>query len=583
MTGPPPPASCAAVYPPAGRLWFAFAVMLVAFVYISTYSTLPSSVFWSPDEGAKFIQMLSGVNPGDTVCHPAYGGAANDPLYIYYPKGDIYPAPVWPAGTRLSWPNAFPAASLPLFRAFGAGGLYIIPLGGGILTAAVAGLLARRITPAAAIPAVLMAGLASPLMFLSMLFMEHTPTAALGLGALCCVLTIVYGPASRQPGAAVGVFLCLAGMLALRHESVILAAAMAGGAIMAAKRWKRTTLLAVAIPSGAAALAIAAVCVAVPGSRTLSLLGDSLRGLATLASPEPWLSIPRHLLAVLINNPDQSGVPLPPEWVTVAMAGLGLCALSGLAIQDMRLPCWLAGAILVGMAAAVGLAEPERYRAIHGLLLPMPALVLVWMPAPVAATAGTGPQERWLRSFLTAVVILYLAVTWLLRRPDGGPEWGLRYALVVYLLAAVLGAVALIRFLAAHRGWRRVSGAVTAAGLLGLSCAFNARGIVEIQVAKRDLHAFETEIVATARPVVTDQWWLAAALAPVFVKSPFYTLNDACPFDVWLDRLGRHTPTFLHISYTPPPHVMASHSGAGAVITRQRRIQAMILSTYTVR
>ncbi len=279
-TGSTQPGPTVLVSSPSSRLGFAFAIALVSFTYIAAFSTLAPSVFWSPDEGAKFIQMRSLFHSGDASGHPAYAGKAGDPLYVFYPPGHIYPRPVWPAGTRRNWPDTFPALSLPLFRMFGTAGLYVIPLGCGVLTAAFAGLLARRLAPSAAIPGVLLAGLASPLLFLSMLFMEHTLAAALALGALCCVMAVGYGHAPRLTGAAASVF--AAGALpALRDEGILLLAAAAIAALpLAPSRWKRALLPAAwLVPAALSALLAASGESALPGA-----LGETARGLRGLTT-----------------------------------------------------------------------------------------------------------------------------------------------------------------------------------------------------------------------------------------------------------------------------------------------------------
>jgi hypothetical protein len=318
------------------------------------------------------------------------------------------------------------------------------------------------------------------------------------------------------------------------------------------------------------------------GGRGAELLGDAANALAGLKDPAWWRSLPQHVLHVLVNNPQQFGVPLPLGWAVTCLFGLVLCALSPVVVAPRGGACWMAGVCLVAAGAAVGLCLPDRYRAIHGLLLPMPGLALAWLPAP-GGRASHSRGERFLLALLSLMLVLHVGATGLLRRPTGGPEWGLRYAMVAYLLAAVLGAAAVVRFARTSGGWRRFAGLGLAAALLVLSCGYGVRGIFEQQVTKRDLLAFEREILHADIPVVTDQWWLAAALAPTFVRTEFATLNPGTDLSWWLARAGWRTPSFLYASYASPSNDVRLAHGLTATLTQRRIIQDMIFSRFAVR
>jgi hypothetical protein len=429
-----------------------------------------------------------------------------------------------------------------------------------------------------------LAGLASPLYFHSMLFLEHSLAGALALGALLWGWSLLRGSLPQRLACALGAAACLAGFYALRDEALLFFAALAaaGVATQAAGRIRALgfaglalgPLLLIAFPAWAVSLG--------GDGRAGELLSDAVNALAGLKDPAAWHSLPKHVLHVLVNNPQPFGVPLPPTWAVTCLFGFVLCALSPSAVAPRRFSRWLAGAGLVAAGAAYALCLPDRYRAIHGFLLPMPGLVLAWMP-----TAGTDAapdrKERLLGTLLPLLLILHASATWLLRRPDGGPEWGLRYVLIAYLLAAVLGAAAVVRFARTSRGWRRCAGLGLAASLLALSCGYGVRGIFEQQVTKRDLLAFERELLDAGSPVVTDQWWLAAALAPTFVRTEFYTLNPGTDLSVWLDRIGTREPSFLYVSYAPLTNdVMLAH-GISATLTQRRLIQDMTFSRFAVR
>jgi hypothetical protein len=570
--------------PREGWLPSIMALGVVCAVFGATLSTLHPSVFWSPDEGAKFIQMHGRLASPAAAHRLAYGSASSDPFFTFYPAAPIYPQPLWPAGVRTHWPALFPALSFPFFRLLGVWGLCVLPLIGGVLAAVLTGLLARRLEPGAAAPAILLAGLASPLYFHSMLFLEHSLAGALALGSLLFSWNLFHGALPQRLACALGAVACLIGFYALRDEALLFFAALACAGVAALPAGPRRALgfaglalgplLLIAFPAGAVSLG--------GDGRAAELLSDAVNALAGLKDPAIWRSLPRHVLQVLVNNPQPFGVPLPPTWAVTCLFGLVLCALSPAAAAPRRLSCWLAGAGLVAAGAAYALCLPDRYRAIHGFLLPMPGLVLAWIPA-AENSASSGRKERFLGTLLPLLLILHAGATWLLRRPDGGPEWGLRYVLIAYLLAAVLGAAAVVRFARTSRGWRRCAGLGLAALLLALSCGYGVRGVFEQQVTKRDLLAFEHELLDAGSPVVTDQWWLAAALAPTFVRTEFYTLNPGTDLSVWLDRVGTRKPSFLYVSYAPLSNdVMLAH-GLSTTLTQRRLIQDMTFSRFAVR
>jgi hypothetical protein len=568
-----------------GRSAFpALALLVVCAIYVATLLTLHPSVFWSPDEGAKFIQMHSRLASPESAHRPSYAASSLDPRYEFYPSAPIYPQPLWPSGIRCHWPAFFPAISRPFFQAFGVWGLYVIPIAGGILSAALAGVMARRLAPRAAAPAVLMAGLATPLFFHSVLFLEHTLACALGLGALLFGWGASRGSGRQRAASALGALVCLFSALALRDETLVLMGALAfAGAWVFGTDWKSRDLPArVFVPALLSLLFVTGIAALFDSGRAAELAGDASAALAGLKDPALWRALPRHVLHVLVNNPEQSGVPLSPEWAIAGLAGLGLCALSSIMMPQFRFRCWLAGACLVAATSAIGLCVPDRYRAIHGLLLPMPCLVLAWLP-PHGEGARPPRAERMLAALLPCFLCFHVLATWLLRRPAGGPEWGLRYAMYAYLLAAVMASVAPARFAQAAGFRRRATGAAMAALLVLLSIGYSVRGVFELQVTKRDLRAFEQEILKVRCPIVTDQWWLAAAVAPAFVRTEFFTLNLGSNLHLWIERFGPRGASFLFVSYDLPPDVAATLRGPTATLTGRCEIQNMTFSRFEVR
>ena len=70
------------------------AIGMVASVYLAVFTIMPPSVFWSPDEGCKFLQMYGWVDEGIRGYDFTYPGEVLDPGLAFYPSGYIYPRSV---------------------------------------------------------------------------------------------------------------------------------------------------------------------------------------------------------------------------------------------------------------------------------------------------------------------------------------------------------------------------------------------------------------------------------------------------------------------------------------------------------
>src|SRR5262245_10872557 len=180
--------------------WAVAAAILVLAVYAAVLSIMPKEAFWSPDEGAKFIQAHSIAWRNGFQYAIPYGAARLDPEYAFYPTRcrfeDIYPVQ-HPDGTvGFHWPIWFPLVTSLFARAFGPVGLYVIPLVSGWLVAVLAGYFIAAWSPALAPVAILAVGLATPIAFFSLTFWEHTLATLLALIALAVV--VAAPPRRRQ-------------------------------------------------------------------------------------------------------------------------------------------------------------------------------------------------------------------------------------------------------------------------------------------------------------------------------------------------------------------------------------------------
>ncbi|MCU0305941.1 MAG: hypothetical protein MUC56_17950 [Thermoanaerobaculales bacterium] len=542
-------------------LWIALAA--VACVSAAVASRLPAEVFWSPDEGAKLLQALSHRRGGATADAIPYGGRALDPDLSFYPRplhhshpasllSALYPQPTGDGGVRVHWPAAFPILSLPPFRVLGARGLYLLPLIAGLAAAAVAGALARGLAPGAGGLAVLAVGLASPLLFYSQLFWEHAPATALALAAVL-VLACETG---TSPPRLLGAAALLAGAVALRPESLLLAAVLPLSLLtMGGDRPPRpseTHRLGWAALAGGVVLATALVCL-IPWGRgaligwletavsTTSSLVAFLGKVATLMTP-----FPARLADAWFDLDVALGPALPDGLARIGTAGVVL-ALAATALREpLRGWAVVAGGCLVLGPSLWALVSPEPYRSIHALILPAPYLALV---APLLRPPASAQRRPVV--FLGVTVVLYLALGTVLSMTKlvGGLEWGSRYLLTLTALGAVAAAVGASIY-GRRDGERRPRRAVVAVTVVCLVVGggFQVRGVRELVISKRALDACRLAILEADRPTVTDLYWLPAAVAVTFAERPVFTLRDRGDLGRWVGRIGGREGRFLLVT-----------------------------------
>ncbi|MBP7831267.1 MAG: hypothetical protein KA248_15265 [Kiritimatiellae bacterium] len=553
---------------------FVFPALLILAIYAALVLVLPSRVFWSPDEGCKFIQMSGWSFEGRPAYSLPYPGKDRDPGWTYYPAAAIYPRPARDSDpVRFCWPVWFPVLSRLPYALFGIRGLYLLPMLSGLACAAWAAFLARRLRPGGGPVALLLVGLASPVFFYSLLFWEHTLAAALALWTLAAITVRVADDKPLTGWRLVLTFLPLAAAVALRYDMLMFLVALAA-------------TLAVFPPGSREGGRGRALVGLVAALLALWVAGALLRGAVTVFSREAGVAFPAYgelgtafrerlsvwretlaeapdlLRCVLINDEAEFGWPLPRPvgWLVLSGLVIGLLSMA-LPAGAWRAGSWLAGAWILAGASFGALAHAERYRALHGLFVAAPWMLIAALPPSPAASA------RGLR-FLKILGLVYLAafagVSWLVGRPNGGPEWGSRFALITYpLWASVAGA-------AAGRGPRRAGLAsalvpATQVILVLLGLGLSLRGLHEIRATKHDLGGLQKELDPRV-PVVTDLWWLSSALAPWSVRHPVFTLNPGASLPGWIEQVGSREGSFQYVGYRAP----ALDPRAGVPLTPRR-------------
>ncbi len=517
------------------------AAVLVLAAYVAVLSVMPKHVFWSPDEGAKFVQMETVHWDGGLAYSLPYPGRATDPEYKLYPSWcrneDLFPHPV-DGEIRFHWPLWFTLASGMMLSAFGLPGLYVIPVLSGWVTAVLAGRLAQLFDPRLAPFAIVLAGFGTPLFFYSLCFWEHTLVACLGVLA---VLVLASTRPDRPSPWWRAVPLLLAA-IALRAE-------MMAFALAAALAWWVARRVAPAAGAGQGASTRrriargAAVAVVVLGAALLlperhlyylqmlpSLVGVNLRKLPHL---------PASLVAVLINAPGSQGPILNRAWEWLALAAFAAAGVAPFISRPALATALMVGGLLGALQFSAALAfSPRSYASLHGLLPIAPYMAIAGIALAYAWRARRAPLLTVALAGAFYLVLGFAIIFAVLILPDGtyqtGLEWGTRNMLALYPIGAALSVGALGVFgQTERRTVVRIAVTVLVAALMVVAVRFQVRG-VQALYESRSLVATWQEALPTDEAVVTDVWWLTAAMAPFLTEHEMYCVRDVETLAQWL-------------------------------------------------
>ena len=582
---------------PRGLVVAAAGAVLVA--YAAVLYALPKGVFLAPDEGGKFLMLYSMEwTPDGLTYHIAYGGQGMDPDNRFYPRmddsGSAFPYPMRSASGAVlfHWQIWFPLACRALRAAFGLGGIYLVPLLAGWLTALLSGWLTERLRPGLAPLAIVLVGLGTPVFFYSVSFWEHTTASLLGL--LAVALCVVRPSALSYLAAGV---LVLAGTL-FRIELVLLGGGLLLACVASAWATRTATTELTADPprrrrgrvaGTALSLSVLAVLVAwqlyghLP-PRLHVFIDQIPRRLSSL--PHVLPNLPQALTSVLINTPTEEGPEIAAPWSQAALGALGLCLLAPLLRRTpLEGPLLLAG-LLATLAFSVRLltAGPD-YRAVHGVLAIVP--FAAFAPYAVAAAWRT-KDPKVLRLGLVALAYLAAGVGALFVTfvgPTGemvtGLEWGQRYLLPLYPMVAILALIGAADLWQSERPRRlRRAALLLMAIAMGLAVSLEVRGLRMLRSELRVFSKWDAALRSDG-PIVTDVWWLPTALPELFVTRPVYYVAPG-HLDEWATfAAARHMRRFVFVAFDidsdePADQVAGYHRGA------QQQIREMTLATFEV-
>ena len=574
--------------------WIAMCIVIAA--YILVFVWLPSDVFWSPDEGAKFLQMNSISWQNGPQFQIVYSGVDTDPEFVFYPKGyplaHIYPQKSDRCNVRYNWPIWFPLISyIPYFLA-GIRGLYLIPLISGLGIVFISGRIAHRIHPKVAPLTILVVGLASPIIFYSVLFWEHTFTVLLGLLAFYLAFRLLEHPHPRLNILAIGVLLIIS--TSIRIEMAVFAVSLFAGFVLAMlvsyrgdmpsslmrelpDHWWRWLV----ITASFATLIYFLLFAYPPQENSLSSycsdhrpeeytrnILDQVRTI--YRSEDPFEDIFSRDQGFLINGVNAIGlvwyfgldIKMSPIVAWLGLSGILLCGLGAVIPGRRGEYVLILGMLLLVFCTTYILLLTTRYRFVHGVFLPAPYLVLSGL-----FLVYNWRSERYQVRLLALVTTIYfiLGTVAVILRLDPfytiAPEWGARYMLIIYPLMAICATLAIFQLkIGQSSSFRATSGSlklrylfqVSAAALFVLGLLFSTRALTELHTTKADLKAYQSAISESMKPVVSDLFWFPASLAPYFVNHEMYTLQEEASLENWIEQMDGLWSSFLFASFDEP-------------------------------
>jgi hypothetical protein len=494
--------------------------------------TRPAGVFWSLDEGGKFLYLQNTIKTGIPGGPLIYPGRDLDPDLRFVPLLWL----VRVAGQYYSWwPVAFPLLTLPFYLLFGWTGLYLMPAVSGAVCALCSGLIVRETCPGKprlTVAAVLISAAATPVLFYSTTFWEHAPAAALLLGAIWLALR---AQRTRQAG-----WLIVAGVLAswstlLRTED----AALVAGLGLALLLWRWRWGLAFGATYAVACLPWLLANWVLMGN-IFSRQWQALMGAPALSgvTSAPWLFISY----LLFNAPLVGAFDLGPVALSVG-ASLTLIGVCAVFIERLR---WAVAAAYLGLAILCGsvLLEPSGYRSVHGFLLIAPGVVAgAWLLAR---------RSTWERSLAPAILLggvaifgaVFVARAWL---AAGGLQWGPRYLLALYPLLVAAAVAGLGLSWSAMPGRLRWAVGAAYALLTLVGFGFQVRGALE---ANQLLSYYAASRQAVERllpgPIATNCTWLAMVAPDLYWSGAVFTVEGPQALAAWKSAAWRAGQRFYY-------------------------------------
>jgi hypothetical protein len=502
----------------------------VAAVYVYlAFAYLPGGAYWIPDNGYKHIQADNiRLSPGLDLSIE-YPGRWLDPDLKFVPTDSIFYF-VWNGRIHFSQSPVISILSKPFVALVGNYGELVIPMLAGLVSLYLMAWLVCKLEFGPGWAAILLAGLATPVLIYSLLFWEHTLALALGLGALMPVVGQLESPSPTQ---LLGSGLLAALAASIRKELVIFAILLNVVLILRiieVENWRRRRLWQSWLLWSSAFVGLLVIYELIIYTQTGHLLTPELR----VATP-PRYTAQSYILARSFSFlPDFLFGPDYGSLGYLLLAAVGVYWLAGRRRQTKLLAVTQALALaVVGVGVMYFFWRLWPGGRMVGPLSFSPFLLIGLAPHTPSDQAGRTIRE------LTFIMIGYfiLALLGLAFFKSEGPatniEWGARYFLIVFPLGTLLATKAL-RDLWERREHSRLAQLhfVLSALLIGLSFSSQLLGVgVIYNGITQNLKRQGAILALPEKQVVTDQWWLVGNAPAVYEAKEIFlarTDGDLC-------------------------------------------------------
>ncbi len=506
-------------------------LIFVVYLWLAC-SFLLSKAVWSPDEGAKLLQLHNlKWNKNILNFELAYPGMELDAELEYAtsdPKTDLLEV----RGGKWVFQRLpiFPILVFPFFRWLGYPGIYILPALFGALIGPLALLLisgSRR-----NLLMWLTISFGSPIFIYSIIYWEHTLVVALGL--LAALLATWIGESVKIRPSREYIGWLLVGLLVslgvfLRLEMIIFGTTLATACFFIYKEHRRGIMLAIGL--------VGLLLLLYQPAHKLLLGGEALpRNALFLFYPLAYL---RHagwqaVVDVLIGPAEdmaiQSGWP-GVVWSIAAILAI-ITSLSWFQKQPWR-NLHLTALTVSGVAALYFLIMPTEYRSAHGLIFTTPwALLGVTRAREVWSDSGQRGKVIVLTTILGLLGYIIGMVGFRASSPHGGLEWGTRLALVFYPLLAIIAAWGISKKSPAEK--------TIIIGLLILGIGFQVRGLLSIRQDKLMNDSINQVILDSPEYyTISNLWWLSLNSSPIYPAKAIQLAASPQEISTWIQLARR--------------------------------------------
>ena len=463
--------------------------ILLFCLYMGWIAARPQNVFWTVDEGGKFIYIQNTLRTGNPASQFEYPARSIDPNGEFYPSsyaihrdGQIF---MW-------WQAGFPLLAGLFYQLVGWLGLYILPAACGAATAYLAALTLGLFIPdrlKLQILALLVTGLATPIAFYSTMFWEHTLTTC---GAMATTYFLLLGLKSNQNRWYYFAGISAALAIFFRVEVVFL---LVGFGIIILIKNRRGGLC-----FGLGTLVILAPLTYIHTKITGTAFTPVLASVATGKSFQISEAYGSKFLAYFLYNPPAVWtLNLPDLLIVVGTLGFLIFFIGSL----LKPKSWIGilGAILTLAIPVWILINPSGYRSLQGLITAGPVILFALWLFITRENWQSSPLPAMLVAGISLTMVGYLYKSWV---GAGGLQWGPRYILSFYPILIVSGLIGL------HSSCNQFSKAMRAAivvvymSAVLIGMGFQIRGTVTVRIIQEYYQQSEvTYREYSDRPIVT--------------------------------------------------------------------------------